>query len=77
MLYLNRVYSRWALRTVLSIPNSTPHTGSGEGEPEDDATSGMAVIFAVVANAAGGVGVAYANTAFRNLGLVEFRVCML
>lgn len=44
----------------------------GETQPEDDVTSGMAVIFSVVANAAGGVGVAYANTAFRNLGLLEF-----
>lgn len=60
-----------------SILNREPNAvGSGEGEaqPEDDATSGMAVIFSVVANASGGVGIAYANTAFRNLGLLEFVV---
>lgn len=63
----------------LSTLNREPNdAGSGEEEgetqPEDDVTSGMAVIFSVVANAAGGVGVAYANTAFRNLGLLEFVV---
>ncbi|CAM9768425.1 unnamed protein product [Sphacelaria rigidula] len=68
--------TRWRVRCTASPGNVEALLSDislGEGEPEDDATSGMAVIFAVVANAAGGVGVAYANTAFRNLGLVEFR----
>lgn len=42
-------------------------------EPEEDATNGMAVMMSAFATAGGGVGVAYANTVFRTLGLLQFQ----
>lgn len=52
-----------------------PHTCSGEGEapPGEDAASGTAVMMSAFATAGGGVGVAYTDTAFRNLGLLQFQ----
>lgn len=71
-LSLSSEWNIWLL--IASVLSSYLISGSSEGEaqPEDDATGGMAVIFSVVTNAGGGVGVAYANTAFRNLGLLQF-----
>lgn len=46
--------------------------GEGEGQQDEDLASGTAVMMSAFATAGGGVGVAYANTAFRNLGLMEF-----
>lgn len=40
---------------------------------EEDPTSGMAVMMSAFATAGGGIGVAYANTAFHNLGLLQFQ----
>ncbi len=51
--------------------------GEGEGQHNDDVASGTAVMMSAFATAGGGVGVAYANTAFRNLGLMEFELADL
>lgn len=48
-------------------------TFTGEGDTPEDTTSPMAVMMSVFVTAGGGVGVAYANTAFRNLGLLQFQ----
>ena len=48
-------------------------TGDGEAQPEEDATSSMAVMMSAVATAGGGVGVAYVNTTFRTMGLLQFQ----
>lgn len=50
-----------------------PCPGEGETQPEEDPTSGTAVMMSVFATAGGGVGVAYTDTAFRNLGLLQFQ----
>lgn len=47
------------------------HAGEGEGRQDEDAASGTAVMMSAYANAAGGVGVAYANPAFRIVGLLD------
>lgn len=47
--------------------------GEEEAHSEEDTTNGMAVMMSAFATAGGGVGVAYANTAFRNLGLLQFQ----
>lgn len=56
-----------------SILLGATRSGEGEIQPNEDATSGMAVMMSVYATAVGGVGVAYINTAFRNLGLLQFQ----
>lgn len=50
-----------------------PSPGQGETHPEEDAISGAAVMMSTFATAGGGVGVAYTDTAFRNLGLLQFQ----
>lgn len=52
-------------------------SGEREGQPEEDAATGTAVMMSTYATASGDVGVAYANTAFRNLGLLEFQLADL
>lgn len=52
-------------------------SGEGEGQHEGDEASGTAVMMSTCATANGDVGVAYANTAFRNLGLLEFQLADL
>lgn len=52
-------------------------SGEREGQHEEDAASGTAVMMSTYATANGDVGVAYANTAFRNLGLLEFQLADL
>lgn len=49
------------------------YADEGRAQPEDDSMSASAVMMSVVATAGGGVGVAYANTAFQNLGLLQFQ----
>lgn len=51
--------------------------GEGEGQQDEDLASGAAVMMSAFATAGGGIGVAYANTAFRNLGLMEFELADL
>jgi len=51
--------------------------GEGEGQHNEDMASGTAVMMSAFATAGGGVGVAYANTTFRNLGLLEFELADL
>lgn len=51
--------------------------GEAEGKQDEDLASGTAVMMSAFATAGGGVGVAYANTAFRNLGLMEFELADL
>lgn len=51
--------------------------GEGEGQQDEDMASGTAVMMSAFATAGGGVGVAYVNTAFRNLGLMEFELADL
>lgn len=47
------------------------HAGDRDGKQDEDAASGTAVLMSAFCTAGGAVGVAYANTAFRNLGLLE------
>ncbi|CAM9431775.1 unnamed protein product, partial [Ascophyllum nodosum] len=70
--------TRWRLRRAASpgdvealMADISP--GDGEAQPEEDATSSMAVMMSAVATAGGGVGVAYVNTAFRTMGLLQFQ----
>lgn len=48
-------------------------TGDEVADPEADATSSMAVMMSVCATSGGGIGVAYANTTYRTLGLLQFQ----
>lgn len=52
-------------------------SGEGEGQHGEDAASGAAVMMSTYATGSGDVGVAYVNTAFRNLGLLEFQLADL
>lgn len=57
----------------LASCHALPCSGEGEAQPEEDATSGTAVMMSAFATAGGGVGVAYTDTSFRNLGLLQFQ----
>eukprot|EP00752_Nemacystus_decipiens_P008019 g7166.t1 len=74
--------TRWTRRLSASPGNveaimADISSGEGEGQQDEDLASGTAVMMSAFATAGGGVGVAYANTAFRNLGLMEFELADL
>ncbi|CAM9615807.1 unnamed protein product, partial [Scytosiphon promiscuus] len=68
--------NRWTRRLSASPGNvealmADILSGDWEGRQDEDAASGTAVLMSAFCTAGGAVGVAYANTAFRNLGLLE------
>ncbi|CAM9130489.1 unnamed protein product, partial [Hapterophycus canaliculatus] len=68
--------NRWTRRLSASPGNvealmADLVSGDGEGKQDEDAASGMAVLLSAFCTAGGAMGVAYANTAFRSLGLLE------
>ncbi|CAM9231946.1 unnamed protein product, partial [Pylaiella littoralis] len=74
--------TRWTKRLSASPGNveaimADISSGEGEGQHGEDAASGAAVMMSTYATGSGDVGVAYVNTAFRNLGLLEFQLADL
>eukprot|EP00903_Cladosiphon_okamuranus_P008571 g8222.t1 len=74
--------TRWTRRLSASPGNveaimADISSEEGEGQQDEDTACGTAVMMSAFATASGGVGVAYANTAFRNVGLMEFELADL